>query len=117
MLMHEFLCPWILLLNEDPIFLFLFFCCVKDTSVSEIVLKAMGRAINKTVLLAEILKVSYTSSLYFIFLSLCRLKASYSLPIVYLSTQRKEEGLYQDITINSVDITDTWEPLEEGLLP
>ncbi|XP_048233142.1 glycine-rich cell wall structural protein 2 isoform X2 [Ricinus communis] len=52
----------------------------------EIVLKAMGRAINKTVMIAELIK-------------------------------RRVVGLHQNTSITSTDITDTWEPLEEGLLP
>ncbi|KAH8509090.1 hypothetical protein H0E87_011018 [Populus deltoides] len=49
-------------------------------------LKAMGRAINKTVMIAELIK-------------------------------RRIAGLHQNTSIGSTDITDTWEPLEEGLLP
>lgn len=47
-------------------------------------LKAMGRAINKTVTIAEIIK-------------------------------RRISNLHQNTEIGSVGITDTWEPLEEGL--
>ncbi|GAV90938.1 Alba domain-containing protein [Cephalotus follicularis] len=46
----------------------------------------MGRAINKTVMIAELIK-------------------------------RRIFGLHQNTTIGSTDITDMWEPLEEGLLP
>ncbi|KAL7176149.1 hypothetical protein ACSBR2_029668 [Camellia fascicularis] len=46
----------------------------------------MGRAINKTVMIAELIK-------------------------------RRIAGLHQNTSIGSMDITDTWEPLEEGLLP
>eukprot|EP01118_Nematostelium_gracile_P000001 TRINITY_DN0_c0_g1_i1.p1 TRINITY_DN0_c0_g1~~TRINITY_DN0_c0_g1_i1.p1 ORF type:complete len:267 (-),score=83.00 TRINITY_DN0_c0_g1_i1:35-835(-) len=49
-----------------------------------VVLKAMGRAINKTVTIAEILK-------------------------------RRVPNLAQNTHIESTDITDVWEPLEEGL--
>ncbi|KAI4389993.1 hypothetical protein MLD38_002152 [Melastoma candidum] len=56
----------------------------KDTN--EIVFKAMGRAINKTVTIVELIK-------------------------------RRIVGLHQVTSIGSTDITDTWEPLEEGLLP
>jgi len=49
-----------------------------------VVLKAMGRAINKTVTIAEILK-------------------------------RRVPKLHQITQIESTDITDVWEPLEEGL--
>ncbi|KAI8015657.1 Ribonuclease P protein subunit p25-like protein [Camellia lanceoleosa] len=53
---------------------------------NEIVLKAMGRAINKTVMIAELIK-------------------------------RRIAGIHENTSIGSMDITDTWEPLEEGLLP
>jgi DNA-binding protein len=46
----------------------------------------MGRAINKTVTIAEIIK-------------------------------RRIANLHQNTAIGSTDITDLWEPLEEGLLP
>ncbi|KAK0577446.1 hypothetical protein LWI29_033062 [Acer saccharum] len=46
----------------------------------------MGRAINKTVTIVELIK-------------------------------RRIVGLHQNTAIGSTDITDTWEPLEEGLLP
>lgn len=59
---------------------------LQDKGSSEIVLKAMGRAINKTVMIAELIK-------------------------------RRIVGLHQNTSIGSTDITDVWEPLEEGLLP
>ncbi|KAK9950006.1 hypothetical protein M0R45_005513 [Rubus argutus] len=59
---------------------------LQDKESSEIVLKAMGRAINKTVMIAELIK-------------------------------RRIVGLHQNTSIGSTDITDVWEPLEEGLLP
>ncbi|KAF9682763.1 hypothetical protein SADUNF_Sadunf05G0142300 [Salix dunnii] len=46
----------------------------------------MGRAINKTVMIAELIK-------------------------------RRIADLHQNTSIGSTDITDMWEPLEEGLLP
>ncbi|KAK3003915.1 hypothetical protein RJ639_019040 [Escallonia herrerae] len=52
----------------------------------EIVLKAMGQAISKTVAIAEIIK-------------------------------RRVPVLHQDTAISSVSLTDTYEPLEEGLFP
>ncbi|KAL5555797.1 hypothetical protein UlMin_038033 [Ulmus minor] len=58
----------------------------QEKGSNEIVLKAMGRAINKTVMIAELIK-------------------------------RRIVGLHQNTSIGSTDITDTWEPLEEGLLP
>ncbi|KAJ6939003.1 hypothetical protein NC651_005438 [Populus alba x Populus x berolinensis] len=68
-------------------------CCQLDIQFSkyekgsdEISLKAMGRAINKTVMIAELIK-------------------------------RRIAGLHQNTSIGSNDITDMWEPLEEGLLP
>ncbi|XP_062030214.1 uncharacterized protein LOC133746066 isoform X1 [Rosa rugosa] len=59
---------------------------LQDKGSDEIVFKAMGRAINKTVTIVELIK-------------------------------RRIVGLHQYTTIGSTDITDTWEPLEEGLLP
>nr|XP_029118316.1 5'-3' exoribonuclease 2 isoform X1 [Elaeis guineensis] len=59
---------------------------LQEKGSEKIVLKAMGRAINKTVMIAELIK-------------------------------RRIVGLHQNTSIESTDITDTWEPLEEGLLP
>ncbi|KAF8404449.1 hypothetical protein HHK36_009334 [Tetracentron sinense] len=59
---------------------------LQEKGSNEIVLKAMGRAINKTVMIAELIK-------------------------------RRIAGLHQNTLVGSTDITDTWEPLEEGLLP
>ncbi|KAJ4966628.1 hypothetical protein NE237_018477 [Protea cynaroides] len=59
---------------------------LQEKGSNEIVLKAMGRAINKTVMIAELIK-------------------------------RRIAGLHQNTLIGSTDITDMWEPLEEGLLP
>jgi len=56
----------------------------KEKGHTEVVLKAMGRAINKTVTIAEIIK-------------------------------RRIPGLHQLSEISSTDITDVYEPLEEGL--
>ncbi|KAK9001544.1 hypothetical protein V6N11_083326 [Hibiscus sabdariffa] len=58
----------------------------QEKAADEILLKATGRAINKTVMIAELIK-------------------------------RRIAGLHQNTLIGSIDITDTWEPLEEGLLP
>ncbi|XP_057975190.1 uncharacterized protein LOC131162593 [Malania oleifera] len=58
---------------------------LQEKGSNEIVLKAMGRAINKTVMIAELIK-------------------------------RRIAGLHQNTSIGSTDITDMWEPLEEGLL-
>ncbi|GAB2215958.1 hypothetical protein Droror1_Dr00023722 [Drosera rotundifolia] len=59
---------------------------IEEKGSNEIVFKAMGRAINKTVTIVELIK-------------------------------RRIVGLHQITSIGSTDITDTWEPLEEGLLP
>ncbi|KAJ6794520.1 glycine-rich cell wall structural protein-like [Iris pallida] len=59
---------------------------IQEKGSNEIIFKAMGRAINKTVMIVELIK-------------------------------RRIVGLHQNTAIGSTDITDTWEPLEEGLLP
>ncbi|KAH1239918.1 Ribonuclease P protein subunit p25-like protein [Glycine max] len=59
---------------------------LQEKHASEIVLKAMGQAISKTVAIAEILK-------------------------------KRIPKLHQDTGISSVSIVDTWEPIEEGLVP
>ncbi|PPR89733.1 hypothetical protein GOBAR_AA30948 [Gossypium barbadense] len=59
---------------------------LQEKGANEIVLKATGRAINKTVMIAELIK-------------------------------RRIAGFHQNTSTGSIDITDTWEPLEEGLLP
>lgn len=58
---------------------------LQEKDSKEIVFKAMGRAINKTVTIVELIK-------------------------------RRILGLHQVTSIGSIDITDTWEPLEEGLV-
>uniref|UniRef100_A0ACD5YWT5 Uncharacterized protein n=1 Tax=Avena sativa TaxID=4498 RepID=A0ACD5YWT5_AVESA len=57
----------------------------EENGPDEIVIKAMGRAISKTVDIVERLK-------------------------------RRIAGLHQNTSIESIDITNTWEPLEEGLV-
>ncbi|KAI4374896.1 hypothetical protein MLD38_012835 [Melastoma candidum] len=59
---------------------------LQEKDSGEIVFKAMGRAINKTVTIVELIK-------------------------------RRIAGIHQVTSIGSTNITDTWEPLEEGLLP
>ncbi|KAJ7957908.1 ribonuclease P protein subunit p25-like protein, partial [Quillaja saponaria] len=59
---------------------------LQEKNSNEIVFKAMGRAINKTITIVELIK-------------------------------RRVVRLHQNTAIGSTDITDTWEPLEEGLLP
>ncbi|KAL9667681.1 hypothetical protein QQ045_002045 [Rhodiola kirilowii] len=59
---------------------------LQEKGCDDIVFKAMGRAINKTVTIVELIK-------------------------------RRIAGLHQNTSVGSTDITDTWEPLEEGLLP
>ncbi|KAK8512581.1 hypothetical protein V6N12_075155 [Hibiscus sabdariffa] len=59
---------------------------LQEKGSNQIVFKAMGRAINKTVTIVELIK-------------------------------RRIVGLHQITSIGSMDITDMWEPLEEGLLP
>ncbi|XP_064982447.1 uncharacterized protein LOC103998540 isoform X1 [Musa acuminata AAA Group] len=57
---------------------------LQEKDSNEIILKAMGRAINKTIMIVELIK--------------------------------RIVDLHQNTAIGSADITDTWEPLEEGLL-
>ncbi|KAK6938996.1 DNA/RNA-binding protein Alba-like [Dillenia turbinata] len=59
---------------------------LQEKGSNEVVFKAMGRAINKTVTIVELIK-------------------------------RRIVGIHQITSIGSTDITDLWEPLEEGLLP
>ncbi|VVA95442.1 unnamed protein product [Arabis nemorensis] len=59
---------------------------LQEKGSTEVVFKAMGRAINKTVTIVELIK-------------------------------RRIPDLHQNTSIGSTDITDTWEPIEEGLLP
>lgn len=74
----------------------------------------MGRAINKTVTIVELIKVPFsimrkTRAL----LSFCYIHTTE----VFFVFQRRIVGLHQITSIGSTDIVDTWEPLEEGLLP
>ncbi|CAL9089068.1 unnamed protein product [Musa acuminata var. zebrina] len=57
---------------------------LQEKDSNEIILKAMGRAINKTIMIVALIK--------------------------------RIVDLHQNTAIGSADITDTWEPLEEGLL-
>ncbi|KAG8389848.1 hypothetical protein BUALT_Bualt01G0021500 [Buddleja alternifolia] len=66
------------------VFVYIYILCLQEKESDEIVFKAMGRAINKTVTIVELIK-------------------------------RRIVGLHQITAIQSIDITDTWEPLEEGL--
>ena len=78
----------------------------------------MGRAINKTVTIVELIKVflSMCTCLLMDFIFGLLLKESDNVLHVLLM-QRRIVGLHQNTSIGSTDITDTWEPLEEGLLP
>uniref|UniRef100_A0A1J3EVW7 Ribonuclease P protein subunit p25-like protein n=1 Tax=Noccaea caerulescens TaxID=107243 RepID=A0A1J3EVW7_NOCCA len=58
----------------------------QEKGLNEVSFKAMGRAINKSVTIVELIK-------------------------------RRIPALHQTTSIGSTDITDTWEPKEEGLLP
>ncbi|KAL5995713.1 hypothetical protein ACLOJK_025781 [Asimina triloba] len=83
-LIFSLLAAWDALLHW--VLLLLALLMVREKGSDEIVFKAMGRAINKTVMIVELIK-------------------------------RRIVGLHQNTSIGSTDITDTWEPLEEGLLP
>lgn len=74
---------------------------VQEDPSKPVTLKAMGRAINKTVTIVEITKRRVVVR-----------AASSRLRVPVLT---RAQGLHQDTTIGSVDVKDTWEPLEEGL--
>lgn len=77
----------------------------------------MGRAINKTVTIVELIKVSLFSTFHYITYWMYQwFGYAEDMPDV-LVIQRRIVGLHQNTSIGSTDITDTWEPLEEGLLP
>ncbi|KAK8958770.1 hypothetical protein KSP40_PGU002646 [Platanthera guangdongensis] len=59
---------------------------IQEKGSDEIIFKAMGRTINKTVMIVELI-------------------------------DRRIADLHQNTAVGSTDIIDTWEPLEEGLLP
>lgn len=98
--------------NKFTVFILLFFI-KQEKGSNEISLKAMGRAINKTVMIAELIKVGF---LFPLVVSACLL-ANVFVFIFFFLFQRRIAGLHQDTAIGSTDITDVWEPLEEGLLP
>lgn len=79
--------------------------------MKEIVLKAMGQAISKTVAIAEIIKVG------FLFYHPCILFSHFPGLVICLVKQKRIPRLHQDTAISSVSITDVWEPIEEGLVP
>lgn len=76
----------------------------------------MGQAISKTVAIAEIIKVFSPTSVSDIF-QLCYQEDFLKYLSLLILIQRRVPRLHQDTTINSVSITDVWEPIEEGLLP
>ena len=90
---------------------------MQEKGSNEIVFKAMGRAINKTVTIVELIKVRV--SIVHCGMVWLDLLPSLQKPekMFSLVLQRRIVGLHQNTSIGSTDITDTWEPLEEGLLP
>lgn len=82
----------------------------------------MGQAINKTVAIAEIIKVCIYFNIFTLSpisslsLSSCLL-AIYNQLAICIIEQKRIPQLHQDTAISSVSITDTWEPIEEGLVP
>jgi hypothetical protein len=89
----------------------------QENGHDEITIKAMGRAISKTVMVAELIKVSSSNNL------LCLNNICYESRCCFFANwyiighQRRVAGLHQNTSTESIDITDRWEPLEEGLLP
>uniref|UniRef100_A0A3Q7G8C8 DNA/RNA-binding protein Alba-like domain-containing protein n=1 Tax=Solanum lycopersicum TaxID=4081 RepID=A0A3Q7G8C8_SOLLC len=90
---------------------------LQEKESEEIVFKAMGRAINKTVTIVELIKVKSGCFSYIVSVVSTYLIADGILHIDMGLVQRRIVGLHQVTSITSTDITDTWEPLEEGLLP
>ena len=99
----------------------LLLCCVpdklhhnisyfKDKGSDEVVFKAMGRAINKTVMVVELIKVLLMA------LVLANITYHLILIVTVITVKRRIVGLHQNTTTGSTDITDMWEPLEECLL-
>lgn len=84
--------------------------------MNEVSFKAMGRAINKSVTIVELIKVciwfvrSFVQDYKKVFLLYLKM-------FLQSVMQRRIPGLHQTTSIGSTDITDTWEPKEEGLLP
>ena len=79
--------------------------------MKEIVLKAMGQAISKTVAIAEIIKVGV------LFDYPCIVFSHFTWLVICTIKQKRIPRLHQDTAISSVSITDVWEPIEEGLVP
>jgi DNA-binding protein len=83
----------------------------KDKGYDEVVFKAMGRAINKIVMAVELIKVLLMA------LVLTNITYHLILIVTVITVKRRIVDLHQNTTTGSTDITDMWEPLEEGLLP
>ena len=94
-----------------PLYNLPFFPYNQERRIKEIVLKAMGQAISKSVAVTEIIKVILFSPSP-IFISFGKATIYDKL---YLK-QKRNAGLHQDTNISSVSITDVWEPIEEGLV-
>lgn len=86
----------------------------QEKGSNEISLKAMGRAINKTVMITELIKVLAIRGAIISF-SVLELLITLVTNLWFFFLQRRVGGLHQNTYIGSTDITDTWEPLEEGL--
>jgi DNA-binding protein len=79
----------------------------KDKGSDEVVFKAIGRAINKTVMVVELIKVLLMA------LVLANITYHLILIVTVITVKRRIVGLHQNTTTGS---TDMWEPLEECLL-
>lgn len=92
---------------------------LQEKHLKEIVFKAMGQAISKTVAIVEILKVGHMLYKLWVLSLLSPLSLSHiNLTIGELiCKQRRIPRLHQDTSISSISLTDIWEPIEEGLLP
>ena len=90
---------------------------LQEKGSDEVVFKAMGRAINKTVTIVELIKVMCLVLNRYILFVRCLFPFLDQADKIFLLLlfQRRIVGLHQNTTIGSTDITDIYEPLEEGL--
>ncbi|KAI8002870.1 hypothetical protein LOK49_LG08G01268, partial [Camellia lanceoleosa] len=88
---------------------------------NEIALKAMGRAINKTVMIAELIEVVHVGNCSNFPFPLPKKLSIFVFYVLHANGKEfyvlEKDSLVsiENTSIGSMDITDTWKPLEEGL--